>query len=101
MLTLLSLKGYNDRKIGLMGRIKAAIADGHLPGVMADWALDVREIGTDTHTDENPAPLPTEEEARRAFAYAATLAEYLFQMPAVIAKNRAKRKEAKTAKPAP
>jgi len=94
---MLAEKGYRERKIGLMGLIKAAVADGHLPGVMADWALEVREIGTDTHTDEVPAPLPSAEDARRAFIYAKTLAEYLFEMPAVIARNRARRKKPRKA----
>jgi hypothetical protein len=89
---MLAEKGYNNRKAGLMGRIKQAVADGLLPGVMEDWALDVREIGTDTHTDEAPAPLPEAKEAERALSYATQLANYLFVMPAQIEKQRARRK---------
>jgi hypothetical protein len=89
---MLAEKGYNNRKGGLIGRIKQAVADGRLPGVMQAWALDVREIGTDTHTDEAPAPLPDEREAERALSYAIQLANYLFVMPAQIEKQRARRK---------
>jgi hypothetical protein len=88
---MLAEKGYRERKPGLMGRIKKAVADGKLPGVMEDWALEVREIATDIHTDEEPAPLPDEKEADRALTYANMLAEYLFVMPTRIDKQRAKR----------
>jgi hypothetical protein len=89
---MLAEKGYNNRKAGLMGRISQAAADGLLPTVMKDWALEVREIGTDTHTDEAPAPLPDDREAERALSYATLLAGYLFVLPAQIEKHRAKRK---------
>jgi hypothetical protein len=59
---------------------------------MEDWALEVREIGTDTHTDEAPAPLPDAKEAEIALSYATQLANYLFVMPAQIEKQRARRK---------
>ena len=91
---MLAEKGYRERKLGLMGRIKKAVADGKLPGVMEDWALEVREIATDIHTDEEPASLPDEKEADRALTYATMLANYLFVMPAEIEKHRAKRKSA-------
>jgi Domain of unknown function (DUF4145) len=89
---MLAEKGYNERKDGLLGRIKKAIAAGQLPGVMADWALEVREIGTETHTDEAPLPLPSAEEAERALTFANLLASYLFELPAIIRDHRLNRK---------
>jgi hypothetical protein len=89
---MLAEKGYRNRTAGLMGRIKQAVADRILPGVMADWALEVREIATDTHTDETPAPLPDAEEANSVLTYANMLADYLFVMPASIKERRRKRK---------
>jgi hypothetical protein len=88
---MLAEKGYSDRKMGLMGRIQKAVSDGLLPGVMEHWALEVREIGTGTHTDQKPAPLPDAEEAEAYLSYANLLASYLFTLPAVIEKNRAQR----------
>jgi hypothetical protein len=87
---MLAEKGY--RSGGLMGRINQAAADGHLPAVMKDWALEVREIGFDAHTDANPAPLADAKEAEIALSYATQLANYLFVLPAEIEKHRAKRK---------
>jgi hypothetical protein len=86
--------GYRERKDGLMGRIKKAVSAGLLPGVMEEWALEVREIGTDTHTDEDPAPLPDAKEAERALTYANLLADYLFVLPAMIKQHRAKKASA-------
>ena len=81
-------KGYWDRKMGLKGRIKAAVKQGDLPQVMADWANEVRVIGNDTHTDEAPADLPNQDDAERAIHFANMLAEYLFVLPAQISRGR-------------
>jgi len=85
---MMAEKGYWDRKMGLKGRIKAAVKQGDLPQVMADWANEVRVIGNDTHTDEAPADLPNQDDAERAIHFANMLAEYLFVLPAQISRGR-------------
>ena len=88
---MLAEKGYSARQQGLKRRIDNAVADGNLPQAMGDWANEVREIGNETHTDDNPAPLPGKKDAEQALRFANTLAEYLFVLPARI--KRARRKE--------
>ncbi len=79
---------YDKRSMGLKNRIDSAVKAGDLPHAMGDWANEVREIGNETHTDEAPAPLPTEDEAKKALLFANTLADYLFVMPARISEAR-------------
>jgi hypothetical protein len=55
---------------------------------MADLAHDVREIGSETHTDEDPEPITSQADADRALKFANLLAEYLFVLPAQIAQAR-------------
>ena len=59
---------------------------------MAEWAHDVREIGNETHTDEDPGPPPDKTDAERVLRFANTLAEYLFVLPARIKKASGKDK---------
>lgn len=81
--------GYKDRKLGLRKRIDMAVADGKLPKLMAALAHDVREIGNETHTDDNPEPLTTRSDAQRALKFANLLSEYLFVLPAEIERVQA------------
>ncbi|MCH7888871.1 MAG: DUF4145 domain-containing protein [Proteobacteria bacterium] len=85
---MMAEKGYRTRKLGLKGRIAKAIESGDLPKVMGDWAEEVRELGVASHTDEEPEPLSTKEDAERALLFANTLADYLFVMPARILEAR-------------
>ena len=88
---MLADQGYNRRSDSLKKRIDAAVTNGDLPKAMGDWAHRVREIGRETHTDEKPAPVPTEKDAEQALLFANTLAQYLFVLPARIPKTRKKR----------
>jgi hypothetical protein len=54
---------------------------------MGEWAHEIREFGNEGHTDEEPAPLATKEDAEHVLKYANTLAEYLFVLPARIKKG--------------
>ncbi len=82
--------GFNKRHGGLKGRITDAVAAHILPQIMADWAEEVRQIGNEVHTDENPAPLPTKDDAEHVLLFANTLATYLFVLPDKIGKARPK-----------
>jgi hypothetical protein len=87
---LMAEKGYNKRQIGLKKRIDTAVQDGVLPKLMGDWAHEVREIGNESHTDEDPEPIATLADADRALLFANTLAQYLFVLPHEIARGRDK-----------
>jgi hypothetical protein len=82
--------GYKDRKVGLRKRIDAAVRDGQLPKLMGDLAHDVREIGNEAHTDEDPEPVTNQADSDRALRFANLLAEYLFELPEQIAKARSR-----------
>lgn len=85
--------GYSDRKMGLGKRIETAVTDGILPQAMADWANEVREIGNETHTDDKPADLPNDGDAKRSLMFANTLAQYLFVLPKNIERARGKKEK--------
>lgn len=72
----------------LASRIDTAVEKGLLPAIMGDWAHEVRQFGNEPHTDDNPAPIATEEDAVHVLTYANKLADYLFVMPAEIRKAR-------------
>lgn len=74
------------------------MTDGKLPQVIADWANEVREIGNETHTDDKPADLPNDDDAKRSLMFANTLAQYLFVLPSNIERARGKKKEKKARK---
>ena len=84
--------GYRERRLGLQKRIDKAVEERKLPPLMADLAHDVREIGNETHTDEEPEPLTTQADAEQALKFANLLAEYLFVLPAEVEKAKALRK---------
>ena len=83
--------GYRERRLGLQKRINKAVEERKLPPLMAELAHDVREIGNETHTDEEPEPLTTQEDAEQALKFANLLAEYLFVLPAEVEKAKALR----------
>ena len=83
--------GYRARRHSLRKRIDQAVEDLILPKLMGDLAHEVREIGNETHTDDDPEPITTQADADRALKFANLLAEYLFQLPAQIAKARGRR----------
>lgn len=85
---MLAEEGYCKRSMSLKKRIDTAVDARALPPAMGDWANEVREIGRETHTDESPAPLPKERDAKHALLFANTLAQYLFVLPARISKAR-------------
>ncbi len=79
---MLADKGYSTRRDSLEKRINKAVIDGLLPKTMGQWAHHVRDIGNETHTDDDDSPLPTKGEANDALLFANMLAEYLYVLPA-------------------
>jgi hypothetical protein len=79
-------------------KIERAAADHLITKEMATWAHEVR---LDANAERHPkkgAPLPTEEDARRVIAFAEALAQYLFELPALV---RHGREDSKPSTPAP
>jgi hypothetical protein len=81
--------GYKDRKLGLRKRIEKAVEERRFPPLMADLAHEIREIGNETHTDEEPEPITSQADSDRALKFANLLSHYLFVLPAEI--NEARR----------
>ena len=81
-------RGYKDPK--LFHRIEAALADHLITQEMADWAHEVRlDANEQRHVDET-VPDPTKDDAERTIKFAKALAEYLFVLPSMVTRGRAK-----------
>lgn len=78
--SMLKIKGY--REGSLSSRIVSAASDHVITQEMAQWAHDVRlEANDQRHADEG-APLPTQDDAKRAIEFASALAQFMFVLPA-------------------
>jgi hypothetical protein len=83
---MLKAKGLNNGS--LYSRIDQAKDDHLITAEMATWAHEVRLDANDQrHADEN-APLPNEADATRVITFAQALAEFLFVLPAKVARGR-------------
>jgi hypothetical protein len=82
------LKAKNYKTGSLYDRINKAVADKLITEEMGLWAHDVRLDANDQrHSDEN-APLPTYGDADRVIEFAKALAQFLFILPARVARGR-------------
>jgi hypothetical protein len=86
--SMLKAKGY---KQGVLNdRIKQAEADHIITPEMAEWAHEVRlDANSQRHADEG-VPLPTGDDAEKTIEFAKALAEFLFVLPAMVKRGRAK-----------
>lgn len=85
---MLKEKGLKDGT--LYKRIDAASAQHLITAEMAAWAHEVRlEANDQRHADEE-ADLPGEADANKAIEFATALAQFLFVLPARVARGRAK-----------
>lgn len=74
----------------LNSRIDRAAQDHMITPAMAEWAHDVRlDANDERHADDNAGP-PNQSDAQRCLDFAVALAEYLFVLPAKVARGRAK-----------
>ena len=84
--SMLKSNGYDSGS--LYSRIDKAAADHLITKDMADWAHDVRlEANGQRHADQTFA-IPTTDDADRVLDFAKALAEFLFVLPARVAKGR-------------
>lgn len=82
---MLKNKGY--REGSLHKRIELAAADHLITSDMAQWAHKVRlDANEQRHADES-ADLPSEEEAQRCIEFAYALAQFMFVLPALVARG--------------
>lgn len=84
---MLKDKGLKDGS--LYARIEKAAADHLITDDMKAWAHEVRLDANDhRHADEN-APLATQADARKVVEFAKALAQFLYVLPARVARGRA------------
>ncbi|MEE4697396.1 DUF4145 domain-containing protein [Pseudomonas alliivorans] len=84
------LKEKGLKEGNLYRRIESASAQHLITTEMAAWAHEIRLDANDQrHADENAA-LPDEAEAGKAIEFATALAQFLFVLPARVARGRGK-----------
>ncbi len=84
---MLKAKGLTDGSLN--SRINKAAEDHLITPEMAAWAHDIRLDANDQrHADPN-APLPSAEDARKCLDFAFALGQFLFVLPARVARGRA------------
>lgn len=92
--SMLRVKGYKDGS--LYHRIDKARDDHLITAEMALWAHSIRlDANAQRHVDETE-PMPTIEDAKKCVAFAFALAQFLFVLPARVAKGLKEAKEALT-----
>lgn len=83
--SMLKVKGYIDGT--LYTRIDKAAKDHVITSDMAAWAHAVRLDANDQRHADESAGLPTEQDAKRVLAFAATLAQIMFVLPSKVARG--------------
>lgn len=83
--SMLKAKGFGTGS--LYSRIKAAVDAHVLTAEMADWAHAVRLDANDQRHADEEATLPSQQDAERAIDFTVALAQFLFVLPAKIAKG--------------
>lgn len=87
------LKAKNLKTGSLYSRIDQA-KEGHLiTAEMAQWAHDVRLDANDQRHADEEAPLPSEQDAKRAIDFALALAQFMFVLPARVQRGLADTKK--------
>ena len=82
---MLKTKGYKDGT--LYTRINKAVEDHLITSEMAKWAHEIRlDANEQRHADEN-ALLPSDEDAKKCVDFANALGEFLFVLPARVARG--------------
>jgi hypothetical protein len=83
--SMLKDKGYSEGS--LYKRIETAAEDHLITASMAEWAHQVRLDANDQRHADEDAELPTIDDAKRAISFAKAFAEYLYVLPAKVAKG--------------
>lgn len=84
---MLKTKGYIQGS--LKGRIDKSAEDHLITAEMAAWAHDIRLDANDQRHADEGAPLPTADDARKCIDFAVALGQFLFVLPARVARGRA------------
>ncbi len=85
----MALKELHPEAKGMLGkRIDAAVAKGHLPNAIGDWAHEVKIVGNDSAHELEGTTRSDLEEARGLVDAAL---RYLFSMPQTVAERRERR----------
>lgn len=82
------LKEKGLKEGSLYSRIKKAAAENLITSEMALWAHDVRLEANDQRHADDEAELPEEADARRVIEFSKALAQFLFVLPAQVARAR-------------
>lgn len=85
---MLKGKGYSEGS--LYSRIDKAMEDHVITREMAQWAHAVRLDANDQRHADEDADLPTEDDAIRCIDFVRALGEFLFTLPARVARGIAK-----------
>lgn len=83
---MLKEKGLKDGN--LYKRIDAAAAQHLITSEMATWAHEIRLDANDQRHADEGAALPDEADARKVIEFATALAQFLFVLPARVARGR-------------
>ncbi|AQL36417.1 DUF4145 domain-containing protein [Pseudomonas syringae] len=84
---MLKEKGLKDGS--LYSRIEAAATHHLITPEMASWAHEIRLDANDQRHSDEDASMPSEAEASKAVEFATALAQFLFVLPARVARGRA------------
>lgn len=82
------LKAKGLREGSLYSRIEKASAEHLITQEMAAWAHEVRLDANDQRHDDEDGALPDEADARKSIEFATALAQFLFVLPARVARGR-------------
>lgn len=83
---MLKDKGYKDGNLN--ARIEAAAKDHLITSEMAAWAHEIRLDANDQRHADEGAILPTAADASKVIDFANALAQFLFVLPARVARGR-------------
>jgi len=82
---MLKAKGYT--KGTLNERIDLAAQKHLITDEMAQWAHEVRLDANEPRHADQKAPMPDEEEAKKAINFTKALAEFLFVLPSMVSRG--------------
>jgi hypothetical protein len=83
---MLKEKGYKEGS--LHKRIGVAAENHLITKEMAAWAHEIRLDANDQRHADDAAPLPSAQDAEKAVEFAKALAQFLFVLPARVARGR-------------
>ena len=84
--SMLKEKGLKDGK--LFTRIEAATKANLITSDMAAWAHDIRLDANDERHADEAADLPTADDARKCIDFVRSLGDFMFVLPARVARGR-------------